>query len=121
MEAACGRERTPGNEHGNAMVKFDGGPKGSGSVGNAQFPIVYALSAARHGYAMFFDDPYAEHWSFTSDPLQLHTLGDSPIGRLHVDGGLGFRAIAKPFIVGYVDIGYGGEGIAIFSGINYPF
>ena len=51
----------------------------------------------------------------------FHKLGDSPIGRLHLDGGLGFRAIAKPFIVGYVDIGYGGEGIAIFSGINYPF
>jgi hypothetical protein len=31
------------------------------------------------------------------------------------------RAVAKPFIVGYVDIGYGGEGIAVFSGINYPF
>jgi hypothetical protein len=24
-------------------------------------------------------------------------------------------------VVGYVDIGWGGEGAAIFSGINYPF
>jgi hypothetical protein len=37
-----GRERTPGNEHGNAMVKFDGSTIDSGSVGNAQFPILYA-------------------------------------------------------------------------------
>ncbi|HEV2551943.1 MAG TPA: hypothetical protein VGU20_31840 [Stellaceae bacterium] len=36
-------------------------------------------------------------------------------------GGVGFRAIARPFIVGYLDIGYGAEGSAIFSGINYPF
>ena len=72
-----GRDRTPGNEHGNAMVKFDGNIKGSGSVGNAQFPIVYALSPARRGYAMFFDDPYAEHWSFKADPWRLTTLGDN--------------------------------------------
>jgi len=72
-----GRERTPGNEHGNAMVKFDGNEKGSGSVGNAQFPIMYALANDRRGYAMFFDDPYAERWSFAGDPWKLHTLGDA--------------------------------------------
>ena len=71
-----GRERTPGNEHGNAMIKFDGNEKGSGSVGNAQFPILYALAAERRGYAMFFDDPYAERWSFAGDPWKLRTLGD---------------------------------------------
>jgi hypothetical protein len=35
--------------------------------------------------------------------------------------GLGFRGIARPFVVGYVDIGYGSEGIAAFTGLNYPF
>jgi alpha-glucosidase len=70
-----GRERTPGNEHGNAMVKFDGNGNESGSVGNAQFPILYALSPGRAGYAMFVDDPYAERWSFRADPWTLHTTG----------------------------------------------
>jgi hypothetical protein len=51
----------------------------------------------------------------------FHNIGDNPVDRLHVAGGLGMRAIAQPFIVGYVDIGYGGEGVAVFSGINYPF
>ena len=48
-------------------------------------------------------------------------LTDNPFDRLHVAGGMGFRAVASPFLVGYVDIGYGSEGTAIFSGINYPF
>ena len=40
---------------------------------------------------------------------------------LHPVGGVGFRGIAEPFVVGYVDVGWGGEGAAVFSGINYPF
>jgi outer membrane protein assembly factor BamA len=45
----------------------------------------------------------------------------SPLGHLHHVGGIGFRGVASPFVVGYVDIGYGSEGIAAFTGINYPF
>jgi hypothetical protein len=44
-----------------------------------------------------------------------------PVSQLHRVYGLGFRGIARPFVVGYVDIGYGGEGVAAFTGINYPF
>ncbi len=51
----------------------------------------------------------------------FQNLGDSPISHLHTGGGLGFRGIARPFVVGYVDIGYGREGSSIFSGIAYPF
>ena len=51
----------------------------------------------------------------------FHNAADIPIEGLHKVLGLGFRGIASPFIVGYVDIGYGSEGPAIFSGINYPF
>jgi hypothetical protein len=36
-------------------------------------------------------------------------------------GGIGFRGVARPFVVGYVDIGYGSEGVAVFTGLNYPF
>lgn len=70
-----GRERTPGNADGNAMVKFDTNGTDEGAVGNAQFPIVYALSSGTRGYALFVDDPYAEHWSFRADPWQLETSG----------------------------------------------
>ena len=47
--------------------------------------------------------------------------GTFPFSQLHTIGGVGIRGIAPPFVVGYVDIGYGNEGAAIFSGINYPF
>ncbi|HEY1724595.1 MAG TPA: BamA/TamA family outer membrane protein [Steroidobacteraceae bacterium] len=45
----------------------------------------------------------------------------SPLSHLHTIGGVGFRGIARPFVVGYVDMGYGSEGLAVFTGINYPF
>ena len=35
--------------------------------------------------------------------------------------GVGFRAVASPYVVGYVDIGYGHEKASVFSGLNYPF
>jgi outer membrane protein assembly factor BamA len=44
-----------------------------------------------------------------------------PLSELHTVGGLGFRGVARPFVVGYVDVGYGGEGVAVFTGLNYPF
>ena len=51
----------------------------------------------------------------------FHALNANPLSNLHPVGGLGFRGIAEPFVVGYVDVGYGGEGVAVFSGIEYPF
>ncbi len=50
-----------------------------------------------------------------------HEMNYNPVSDLHPVGGIGFRGIAEPFVVGYVDVGYGGEGAAVFSGINYPF
>ena len=44
-----------------------------------------------------------------------------PFEQLHHVFGLGFRGIARPFVVGKVDIGYGTEGVAVFTGLNYPF
>ena len=44
-----------------------------------------------------------------------------PIRALHKVAGVGFRGIARPSVVGYVDVGYGSEGAAVFTGINYPF
>jgi hypothetical protein len=45
----------------------------------------------------------------------------SPFTHLHFVGGLGLRGVARPYVVGYVDIGYADEGAAVFTGINYPF
>jgi hypothetical protein len=44
-----------------------------------------------------------------------------PFTQIHKVYGLGFRGLARPFVVGYVDIGYGSEGAAVFTGIGYPF
>jgi hypothetical protein len=44
-----------------------------------------------------------------------------PLQQLHQVYGIGFRGVARPSVVGYVDIGYGSDGIAAFTGINYPF
>jgi outer membrane protein assembly factor BamA len=44
-----------------------------------------------------------------------------PVSNLHTVVGVGFRGIARPFVVGYVDVGRGSEGVAVFTGINYPF
>jgi len=50
-----------------------------------------------------------------------HTANESPVEQLHSVGGMGIRAIADPFVVGFIDIGAGGEGASVFTGIDYPF
>lgn len=47
--------------------------------------------------------------------------GTDPFENMHQVYGIGFRGIARPFVVGYVDIGRGSEGAAVFTGLNYPF
>jgi Omp85 superfamily domain len=59
--------------------------------------------------------PFVEAGKVFEDAAQ------DPINQLHPVGGLGFRGIAMPFVVGYVDVGWGSQGPAFFSGINYPF
>ncbi len=46
---------------------------------------------------------------------------DPPLDDPHFVGGLGFRAVVRPQIVAFVDLGYGEEGSAVFTGIDYPF
>jgi hypothetical protein len=48
-------------------------------------------------------------------------FGTSPVSRLHSAPGLGVRGLASPYVVGYVDIGFGHNRTAVFSGIDYPF
>jgi len=40
---------------------------------------------------------------------------DLPLSALHLAGGLGFRAVIRPQLVAYVDLGYGSEGPAAFA------
>jgi hypothetical protein len=51
----------------------------------------------------------------------FHSAGDSPVAHLHSVFGLGVRALARPSVVGYIDVGHASEGFVAFSGINYPF
>ena len=44
-----------------------------------------------------------------------------PVDSLHFVGGLGFRGVVRPQVVGFVDIGYGSDGPAVFTGLDYPF
>ena len=44
-----------------------------------------------------------------------------PLDALHFVGGVGFRGVVRPQVVGFVDIGYGSDGPAVFTGLDYPF
>ena len=46
---------------------------------------------------------------------------DFPLDDLHFVGGIGFRGVVRPQVVGFVDIGYGSDGAAVFTGLDYPF
>lgn len=49
------------------------------------------------------------------------STGTSPVSQLHTAAGFGVRGVASPYVVGYVDFGFGHGRSAVFSGINYPF
>jgi len=58
---------------------------------------------------------------FVDSGRVFSSAGANPLSRLHVVEGAGIRAIASPFVVGYLDVGHGSEGTVVFTGINYPF
>lgn len=71
-------------------------------------------------------DIFGTHLDFQATPFfdagRVSRLSRTfPLGHLHYVGGFGVRAIARPSVVGYVDVGKGSEGVAVFTGINYPF
>lgn len=63
-----GSRVVPGNQYGNDMVSFNGG-----NVGNAQFPVMYALGQNTDNYAVFVDHAYQQSWAFNNDPLVMRT------------------------------------------------
>ena len=83
-----------------------------------------ASAELRHNFWGF--DAMASHVDLEVSPFVdlgqvFHHTSTFPIQRLHTVAGVGFRAIARPSVVGYVDVGYGSEGVAVFTGLNYPF
>ncbi|MCA9972349.1 MAG: hypothetical protein KC425_19140, partial [Anaerolineales bacterium] len=74
---------------GNEMEGFSGG-----AVGNAQFPILYALGAGRDNYALFVDVVYKQEWALagdewtmttSADPLRWYVLGGPDLPDLRAD------------------------------------
>jgi Omp85 superfamily domain len=75
---------------------------------------------------VFGFDAFGTHVSLELAPFvdagKVFSDSDSSLGgHLHRAIGLGVRGLASPYVVGYVDFGYGQGRGAVFSGINYPF
>lgn len=50
------------------------------------------------------------------------TFGKFDFHNLHPAGGIAFRAVVRPQVVGHVEIGIGrGGNSAVFMGLGYPF
>lgn len=65
-----GRLWSPGDEFGNKMAPFAGG-----AVGNAQFPILYALAPGLENFALLLDNTYAQTWEFHAQPWSVQMTG----------------------------------------------
>jgi outer membrane protein assembly factor BamA len=70
---------------------------------------------------LFDTDMSLELSPFVDTGKVFARMGDSPFSQLHPSAGMGFRLIASPFVVGFLDIGIGTEKLAVFTGIDYPF
>lgn len=51
----------------------------------------------------------------------FHSPSAVPFDDLHFVGGIGFRGLVRPQVVGFVDVGFGSDGPAVFTGLDYPF
>ncbi len=113
------------------------------SIGGDQSVIGGRQTLRGYGDSRFYDrDSFSANIEVRQSVFALDTLGTRiefqvapffdtgrvfsrnsafPIDKLHNVVGVGLRGIAAPFVVGYVDVGYGSEGAAVFTGINYPF
>jgi len=72
-------------------------------------------------FHLFSTDLKLELAPFVDSGKVFAEMSDNPLSHLHLGGGMGFRVVASPFVVGYLDVGFGKEKAAVFSGIDYPF
>ncbi len=70
---------------------------------------------------MFATDLKLEVAPFLDTGKVFSSMTASPVSSLHTAAGVGLRVIASPYVVGFLDFGYGREKFAVFSGIDYPF
>ncbi|MBI5928014.1 MAG: DUF5110 domain-containing protein [Chloroflexi bacterium] len=63
-----GQRRSVSNSYGNELTSYNGG-----NVGNAQFPILYALGGGTDNYALFLDSIYQQSWNLKDDPFVVYT------------------------------------------------
>jgi outer membrane protein assembly factor BamA len=70
---------------------------------------------------IFGVNPVLELAPFFETGQVFKGVTQSPVDDLHIAYGMGFRAVIRPQIVAFVDVGFGYEGSAVFSGVNYPF
>ena len=87
----AGKVRTPGAKYGNSLVAYQGG-----AVGNAQFPVLYALGPGRESFALFVDHTPAQTWNLAGDPWRVETTGESL--RFYVILGRDLPALREKFM-----------------------
>jgi len=63
-------ENNRGQHFGNNMHGYNGG-----AVGNATFPILYAVGPDNKNFAFFFDNTYKQRWDFTAPVWKVETSG----------------------------------------------
>jgi outer membrane protein assembly factor BamA len=121
------------------------GGDGSGQVSDLGIPLSDQVTWRGYGAGRYIDnnlesanvelrtrvyeaDVFNTHGTLEVAPFidlgrVYHDASNNPvrIDALHPAGGVGFRAIALPFVVGFLDFGFANDGLAVFSGVNYPF
>jgi hypothetical protein len=58
---------------------------------------------------------------FTDVGRVFHNFSDLGSGRIQAVVGGGIRFLAASQIVAKIDVGIGSEGVAVFTGLDYPF
>jgi hypothetical protein len=104
-----------------------GGPQQLRGFGNGRYYDRDAMSASLEFRRKIFSfnaettDVDIEIAPFIDVGRVFSQASSFPIDHVHQVYGVGFRGIARPFVVGYVDVGIGSDGAAVFTGLNYPF
>ena len=90
-------------------------------VDNNSFSASIELRRRVAGAHLFDTDLALEIDPFVDVGQVYHEVNTNPLHDLHHVAGIGFRMVASPFVVGYVDVGVADNHVAVFSGIDYPF
>jgi len=72
-------------------------------------------------YRLFNVDTHWEVAPFVDIGTVMESLGRIDWRKVQVNPGIGFRAAARPNVLGRIDVGYGKEGVAVYVGLKYPF